>query len=143
MKTMKIGIIKKQDYIKRTTAIAAGRHIPKKGEPKVWFESLDSMRQVLSERNQALLGAIAKNEPRSIKELEELTGRKSANLSRTLKTMAMYGIVDLVKDGRKVRPVANATDFSVEFGVNTSWMAAGWGDLASCTKPASPPALNR
>jgi len=35
--------------------------------------------------------------PQSLKELEELTGRSPSNLSRTLKTMAHYGIVELEK----------------------------------------------
>ena len=44
------------------------------------------------------------------------------NLSRTLNTMAKYGIVDLIKDKRTVKPVVKATDFKVEFGVNTSFV---------------------
>jgi predicted transcriptional regulator len=34
--------------------------------------------------------------------------------------MAKYGIVDLIKDKRTVKPVVKATDFKVEFGVSTS-----------------------
>jgi predicted transcriptional regulator len=56
-------------------------------------------------------------------ELVEVTGRKRSNLSRTLNTMAKYGIVDLIKDKRTVKPVVKATDFKVEFGVNTSFGA--------------------
>ena len=55
-------------------------------------------------------------------ELVEVTGRKRSNLSRTLNTMAKYGIVDLIKDKRTVKPVVKATDFKVEFGVNTSFV---------------------
>lgn len=44
------------------------------------------------------------------------------NLSRTLNTMAKYGIVDLIKDKRTVKPVVKATDFKVAFGVNTSFV---------------------
>ena len=55
-------------------------------------------------------------------ELAEVTGRKRSNLSRTLNTMAKYGIVDLIKDKRTVKPVVKATDFKVEFGVNTSFV---------------------
>ncbi|MCK5195142.1 MAG: hypothetical protein KAQ71_15125, partial [Desulfobulbaceae bacterium] len=64
-------------------------------EPKVWFESLQSMAQILSNENQELLKVIVEQKPASIKELEEITGRKRSNLSRTLKTMARYGIVEL------------------------------------------------
>ncbi len=55
-------------------------------------------------------------------ELVEVTGRKRSNLSRTLNTMAKYGIVDLIKDKRTVKLVVKATDFKVEFGVNTSFV---------------------
>jgi predicted transcriptional regulator len=51
-------------------------------------------------------------------ELEIATGRKSSNLSRTLKTMSRYGIVDLVKHKKSIKPVVKATDFKVEFGIN-------------------------
>ena len=118
-KTMKIGILSREKYKKRTIAIAKGEYKPKRGEPKVWFESVQSMAQVLSSENQELLRIISDREPESLKELELLTGRKRSNLSRTLKTMSRYGIVELVKQDRTVKPVVKATDFKVEFGLNT------------------------
>ena len=118
-KTIKIGVLSREKYKKRTIAIAKGEYKPKKGEPKVWFESVQSMAQVLSSENQELLRIINEREPKSLKELELLTGRKRSNLSRTLKTMSHYGIVELVKQDRAVRPVVKATDFKVEFGLNT------------------------
>jgi predicted transcriptional regulator len=55
--------------------------------------------------------------PQSLKELESLTGRSSSNLSRTLKTMAQYGIIELKKNNRNVVPRVKASDFQVEFGL--------------------------
>jgi len=72
-KVMKIGIISREDYIKRTIAIAKGEYKPQKDEPKVWFESMKSLAQVLSNENQDLLRIIINHEPRSLSELEELT----------------------------------------------------------------------
>ncbi|MFH1672872.1 MAG: transcriptional regulator [Pseudomonadota bacterium] len=103
-------------------AIARGEYKPKKGEPKVWFESLQSMAQVLNSENRQLLKIIKEQKPTSLKELEIATGKKSSNLSRTLKMMSRYGIVDLVRHNRSVKPVVKATDFKVEFGLNTSFM---------------------
>ena len=120
-KTIKIGIISRKNYKKRTLAIAKGEYKPKRGEPKVWFESVQSMAQVLSSENQELLRIIDEKKPKSLKELEAVSGRKRSNLSRTLKTMSRYGIVDLVKQERTVKPVVKATDFKVEFGLNTSY----------------------
>jgi len=96
-RVMKIGIISKEDYIKRTLAIAKGEYKPRKDEPKIWFESTKSMSQILSTENQALLRTIIENKPHSITELEEMTNRKKSNLSRTLKTLEKYGIVELSK----------------------------------------------
>ena len=120
-KILKFGIMSREDYKKRTMAIARGEYRPKKGEPKVWFESLRSMAQVLSNENRQLLKIIKEQKPTSLKELEIVTGRKSSNLSRTLKMMSRYGIVDLVRQNRSVKPVVKATDFKVEFGLNASF----------------------
>ena len=120
-KTIKIGVISHENYKKRTIAIARGEYKPKRGEPKVWFESVQSMAQVLSSENQELLRIINEQKPESLKELEVISGRKRSNLSRTLKTMSRYGIVGLVKQERTVKPIVKATDFKVEFGLNTSY----------------------
>lgn len=114
---LKVGIMSKDEYRKRTIAVARGEYVPRKDEPKIWFESLQSMAQVLSNENQELLRLIIKIKPASLKELETATGRKSSNLSRTLKMMSRYGIVDLTKDKKKIRPVVKATTFKVEFGL--------------------------
>ena len=118
-KKIKIGIISRAAYKKRTIAIARGDYNPKRGEPKVWFESVQSMAQVLSSENQELLKIINECKPESLTELELVSGRKRSNLSRTLKTLSRYGIVELVRQERKVKPVVKATDFNVEFGLNT------------------------
>ena len=116
-KVLNIGIISYQDYKKRSLAIAKGKYRPQSDEPKIWFESLQSMAQVLSNENQLLLKTILERKPESLKELEEATGRSSSNLSRTLRTMARYGIVKMEKVNRNIKPVVEATDFSVQFGL--------------------------
>jgi len=110
----------REDYKKRTMAIARGEYRPKKGEPKIWFETLQSMAQILSSENQQLLKIIKEKNPTSLKELEIATGRKRSNLSRTLHTMSRYGIIDLVKHNRTVQPIVKATDFKIEFGLDAS-----------------------
>lgn len=50
--------------------------------------------------------------------LAKLSGRKPSNLSRTLKTMEKYGIVELRRhDSRKVRPIAKATEFDIQYAI--------------------------
>jgi predicted transcriptional regulator len=116
-KSIKVGIMSLEQYKKRTMAIAKGEYIPKKNEPKIWFQSLKSMAQVLSSENQELLRVILQNHPKSLKELEVLTGRAKSNLSRTLKTLERYGIVELTKVDNALVPEVKATHFTVEFGL--------------------------
>ena len=116
-KTIKVGIMPLEEYKKRTIAIAKGDYIPKKDEPKIWFESLKSMAQILSNENQQLLKTILEYNPQSLQELENLTGRAKSNLSRTLKTLQRYGIVQLDKKSRNVVPKVLVTKFNVEFGL--------------------------
>jgi predicted transcriptional regulator len=116
-KILKIGIISREDYKKRTIAIARGEYKLRKNEPKVWFESVQSMAQILSSENQILLRTIKEQKPESLKELALVSGRKRSNLSRTLNTMSRYGIVDLVKQKKTVKPIVKTTDFRVEFGL--------------------------
>ncbi|MBU0994073.1 MAG: transcriptional regulator [Proteobacteria bacterium] len=111
---MKIGILSREDYQKRTIAIAKGEHKPRRDEPKVYFESMESLGQVLSGQNQELLRLIKDNHPDSLSELEMISGRKKPNLSRTLKTLSNYGIVELIREKGMVRPVVKATEFRVE-----------------------------
>ncbi|MDY0263543.1 MarR family transcriptional regulator [Syntrophotalea acetylenica] len=115
-----IGIMAQPEYRKRTIAIARGEYIPAAHEPKIWFESLQSMAQVLSNENQKLLKIIIDNQPQSLKELETLSGRSKSNLSRTLKTLEHYGIVETHKNARHLIPTVKATDFRIEFGLGSS-----------------------
>ena len=54
----------------------------------------------------------------SVASYEAAGGTSPARLSRPRKLMARYGIVDLTKDNKTVRPVVKATEFQVEFGLN-------------------------
>ena len=117
MKTVYVGIVTKEAYKRRTIAIARGEYKPKKNEPGIWFESLKSMAQVLSNENRQLLKTILDKKPASLTELETITGRKKSNLSRTLKTLERYGIVELHREKNKIVPEVKATDFRVEFGL--------------------------
>jgi predicted transcriptional regulator len=113
MKPIVIGIMPQDKIRERALAIARGEHKPKPGEPRIWFTSMKSLAEVLSDDNRALIRVIAETRPGSISELAETTGRKPSNLSRTLKTMSRYGIVELQREKNHVRPVAKATEFRI------------------------------
>lgn len=78
------------------------------------------MAQVLSDENQALLDLIIRHQPQSLIELEQLSNRKKSNLSRTLKTLERYGVVELHKRAGKLTPTVKATGFHVQFGLHHS-----------------------
>ncbi len=59
MKKLIVGIASYDEMKARSLAIAKGDYLPKRGEPKVWFTSLESFAKVLSKRNVELLQIIA------------------------------------------------------------------------------------
>ena len=113
MKVIKIGIASQQKIRQRVLAIAKGEITPKPSDPKVWFTSMRSLAEVLSDENRAMLDMIRQTNPNSISELAQLTGRKQGNLSRTLKTMSRYGLVRMEKNERSLRPVVLADSYQL------------------------------
>lgn len=108
-----IGIMSQEKIRERVLAIARGDYQPGPTEPKVWFTSMKSLAEVLSDDNRTLLHIIKESAPSSISALAQLTGRRQSNLSRTLKTMSNYGIVELKREQNQLRPIAVATEFHI------------------------------
>jgi predicted transcriptional regulator len=105
MKILRIGIAPLSEMKTRTMAIARGEFKPEADEPKLWFTSIESLARVLSDKNRVLLDLIIEQQPQSIAELETMSGRAKSNLSRTLKSMERFGLVELLKgEGGTVRP---------------------------------------
>ena len=113
---MEIGIMSREVFQKYTIDIAKGEIHPNSNEPKIWFESVESMAQVLSTKNQELLKTIKDKKPESLTELATTSGRKISNLSRTLRNMEKYGIVKLLKDSGSVKPHVCVDTFKAVFG---------------------------
>ena len=115
MRTITIGIMPQEKMRARALDIARGKYRPKPGEPKIWFPSMRSVAEILSDENRALLHVIRESQPSSLGELSQLTGRQVSNLSRTLKTMSNYGLVELkrAESGKQVRPVVKAREFLI------------------------------
>jgi predicted transcriptional regulator len=105
MTTLKIGIASYDEMKARTMAVARGERRVAAGEPKVWFTSTESFAKVLSAGNRDLLRIIAEKAPGSLDELAQMTGKAKSNLSRTLRTMELYGLVRLERGERgRIRP---------------------------------------
>ncbi len=110
---IRIGVMPQEQIRARALAIARGEYHPKPTDPKVWFPSMRSLAEVLSDKNRALLRHIAETHPGSLEELAQSTGRKASNLSRTLRTLSNYGLVELKRDRRCLRPIAKVTEFEI------------------------------
>ena len=105
MKTLKVGIADYESMKARTLRIARGEERPGPKDPKVWFTSTESFARILSAGNRELLRTIAERAPASLDELAQMTGRAKSNLSRTLKKMADYGLVEIEPgEGRRLKP---------------------------------------
>jgi len=87
MKKIVIGVASQDAIRARARSIASGEHKPASDEPKIWFTSMRSLAEVLSDDNRALLKLIRDEQPESLNRLAELSGRAPGNLSRILKTM--------------------------------------------------------
>ena len=129
---VKVGIATYEQQKARLMAIGRGEYKPAPDEPKIWFSSIESFAQVLSTKNQLLLDLIAAAEPASLAELESLSGRKGPNLSRTLKTLAKFGLVELRRQGKTLVPRAVYDRVSVDLPLLAA--ARQQGTLPS-TKP--------
>jgi predicted transcriptional regulator len=120
LKKLIVGIASYEEMKARTLAIATGEYTPKRGEPKVWFTSLESFARILSKRNVALLQIIAEHQPVGYKALAALSGRKIPSLSRTLRTMERYGLVRLDEGPeRKIIPHAVYSDVELKYPLLT------------------------
>jgi predicted transcriptional regulator len=113
MKTVKIGVMPEKQFRQYMIDIATGRTTPKRGPPKIWFHSMKSLAEVLSDNNRTLLKIIAEEEPETIKELAEISGRQPSNLGRTLKTFERYGFIKMEKNAKTKKPIAKAVDFDI------------------------------
>jgi predicted transcriptional regulator len=113
MKAIVVGIMSQERMRERMLSIAKGEYKPKPSEPKIWFTSMRSLAEVLSDENRTLLKVIRESQPESISSLANMTGRQPGNLSRTLKTMSNYGFVEMKRENKFLRPIAKATEFRI------------------------------
>ena len=119
--TLKIGIISQKAYQRRTMDIARGKYKKNPKEPKLWLTSLDSIAKLLSPKNKLLLEFIKENHPQSIQEIAEMTGRNKGNISKTLKLMSNYGIIELnKKDKGAIVPEVKFDKIQIEYGLESN-----------------------
>src|SRR5712691_10125193 len=94
MKVLRIGIASTDVFKARTIAIAERRLKVRVGEPKIWFSSAQSLGKLIDE-NWPLLQEIRRRPPRNMTELAQRSGRSLSNLSRTLRSLELRGLVSI------------------------------------------------
>src|ERR1700738_509189 len=105
MKVLRIGVASVDEFKARTIAVVKGQRKVRAGEPKLWFSSAQSIGKLI-DQNWPLLQEIRRRPPRSMTELAARTGRSLSNLSRTLKSLELRGLVSIEGgEGFSKRPV--------------------------------------
>ena len=75
-------------------------------EPVLYFESVEELRQILTEKRLELLLAIPRHRPTSVHELAGLLGRDYKNVSTDITLLERLGLVRLEAKGGKGRAQA-------------------------------------
>jgi predicted transcriptional regulator len=134
MKTLRIGVAPLSEMKARTLAVARGELKLGPDEPELWFTSIESLARVLSDKNRVLLDLIIEQQPNSLAELETLSGRAKSNLSRTLKSMERFGLVELLKgEGGAVKPRVPYEEIKLDLPVGRYHNACGTSHAALIT----------
>jgi len=102
MKTIRIGVASDQEIRSHMLDVAAGRVKPTVQEPRIWVRSVDEFRKLVSEKNMNLLAAIRSQRPKSVSELARHMHEDQGNLTKRLKMLASYGLLELA-EGKRTR----------------------------------------
>src|SRR5690606_41579484 len=86
MKALNIGIMPREQFQRRALLIASGKLKPKMDEPRIWFGSIKSLSQVLSEQNMLLLKLICEHQPETLMELAELSRSEERRVGKERRT---------------------------------------------------------
>ena len=78
----------------------AGEEVEKK--EALYFESIRTLRSVLTERRLELLRVVREKQPASIKQLAEELGRDFKGVYRDIKLLASLGLVELEKGSGRI-----------------------------------------
>lgn len=113
MKKLIIGVASTTFIRQYTMDIASGRIKPKETDPKIWVSSVESVGRLLNAENLAMINIIRTQHPSTISDLAKLMNREQSNVSRTLKRMAEFHIVDLEETHGKKMPVVNWDEISI------------------------------
>jgi len=82
-----------QDFARTWKAVESGKKV--KTEKGIYFDSIDTMRSVLTNNRLLILKAIRKHHPKSVYELAKQLGRDLKNVNQDLRLLSDIGLVTL------------------------------------------------
>jgi predicted transcriptional regulator len=124
MKVKKIDIVIKglreslKDFAETWKKLEAGKKVKK--EEGIYFDSIDTMRAVLTDKRLSILKAIREHKPKSVYELAKLLERDLKNVNQDLKLLADIGLVTLEKaetDKKRMIPHVDYSKILLEISV--------------------------
>jgi predicted transcriptional regulator len=122
VKNIKIGIRKREQALAEAKDVmeqlARGEKVKRRSG--VYFENLDAMRKVLTEKRMELLHVIKEEHPSSVYDLAKILGRNLTNVTDDLGYLKELGLVDLKlsrKDRKKTVPSISYDKINLEIAV--------------------------
>ena len=107
-----------QDFAATWKRLEGGRKVKK--EEAIYFDSIDTMRAVLTNNRLLVLRTIKERSPNSVYELAKILGRDLKNVNQDLKLLAEMGLVVLEKredDKKRVVPHVDYNKILLEIPV--------------------------
>ena len=107
-----------KDFAETWEKIEAGKRVKK--EEGIYFDSIDTMRSVLTDKRLSILKTIREQQPKSVYELAKLLGRDLKNVNQDLKLLADVGLVTLEKaetDKKRMIPHVDYNKILLEISV--------------------------
>ena len=109
----------RSDLDDRLTAIDAGEDI-EPADATLAVESLETFGRVFRPTNLRLLEAITTHEPESLRELARIVDRNPPDVLDNINELEIYGLVELVEEGRSKRPVVWYDEINVDMPLTDS-----------------------
>lgn len=106
------------DFVRTWGKLEAGEKVKK--EEGIYFESIDTMRAILTNKRLLILKTIKEKEPHSIYELAKILKRDIKNINQDLKLLSDVGLVTLEKietDKKRIIPHVDYSKILLEIPV--------------------------
>jgi predicted transcriptional regulator len=107
-----------KDFAETWQKLEAGKKIKK--EEGIYFDTIDTMRAVLTNNRLLILKTIRERHPQSVYELAKMLGRDLKNVNQDLKLLAEIGLVTLEKveaDKKRIVPHVEYSKILLEIPV--------------------------